>query len=122
MPLPSPVRIPGGHSRAVFSIHCSAESNAADPASLLRADLPACEDGQDWVADPRRDSIGVAGAGPVGSGSVAGQGNAHGQARGLQMITTSLDRSVQLWALRYGADGVPCDAWKAAKVGVHQPA
>lgn len=117
------MRIPGGHSRAVFSIHCSAEGGAAGPASLLHPNMPACEDGQDQFADSRRDSTGVAGARAEGSGSVAGQADAHGQgARSLQMITTSLDRSVQLWRVPHGADGMPCDAWKPAKVGIHPTA
>ena len=36
------------------------------------------------------------------------------------MITTSLDRSVRLWHVPCGVDGMPCDAWKAAKVWTYQ--
>ena len=117
MPAPLPVRIPGRHTRAIFSIHCSAES-AADPISVLHPDMLACEDGQGQVAESMRDSSGVAGARAEGSGCVAGQASAQGQcARSFRIITTSLDRSVQLWHVSNGADGMPCDAWKAAKVG-----
>ena len=121
MPPPSPVRIPGGHSRAVFSIHCNAASGVADPASQLHCaaehpDVPAREDSQDQAADVGWNSIGVASDRAEGSGRAAGQADAPSRARSLHMITTSLDRSVRLWHMPCGADGVPFNAWKAAKV------
>lgn len=134
---PPPVRIPGGHTRTIFSIlirpamTASADNAPApDPSracTVARPETCAGEQpAQASVSMAANEDAGChsavplqglcAGSGAGGRGHAAGKAELQGGPSGLQMITTSLDRSVLLWHVPYAAGGVASDAWKRAKV------
>ncbi len=131
---PPPVRIPGGHTRTVFSIHiASAHAHAAAPElasgrageAAPAGTVPGKGDDSRSMfapaagdAEGRGEGVASPAAGlRNGNGARAAGGDAEqGPPRGLQIVTTSMDRSVQMWQVPRAAGGARSDAWKAAKV------
>ncbi len=131
---PPPVRIPGGHTRTVFSIHIApahahAAAHAPAPGRAGEAALAGTGAGEGgdggFACAPAAgdaEGRGEGGASPAaglrnGKGlRAAGDAAERGPSRGLEIITTSMDRSVRLWQVPRAAGGARSDAWKAAKV------